>query len=210
MNEKYVIELTQHLPIRNINFYLDACSAMNAVNRRELSVLDNNDISKIEALVLERGLERKPKEAIEMLFAVQRTNQGVKSIGKLILSSLRLGRFNTKDGPCSDLPCSFLIYVIVEDLKLHGQGPCYTLVEKFTDEVIHEGIVHPACHASTIQSMHEKYIHEDMAAIFLGYSFLNEGDPRSIVSFPSNKTGFVARLFHDVHTLFPRLSPMKM
>jgi len=44
MGEEFTIELTQHIPIGNLNFYLDACSSMDAVNKRKLSGFDYGDI----------------------------------------------------------------------------------------------------------------------------------------------------------------------
>jgi len=50
-----------------------------------------------------------------------------------------------------------------------------------------------------------KYTHEDMGTIFLGYSFLNQGNLKAIATFPNEMVGFVARLHYEVKKLFPGL-----
>jgi hypothetical protein len=204
-NGKYILELAEHIPIRNINFILDACSAMDAVNQREPCDYDAGELQKMVGRITEQGLASQPKEAIELLLSLNNTADGIKSVGRVILSNLRLNRFNAKNVSHANLPSVFLIYVVVEDLKLHGQGPCYTLVDKFAQELGHQEIIPQKNQVSAIPSLMDKFIHEDMAAIFLGYSLLQTGTLRPLIPFPSHKTGFVARLFHDVNTLLPSL-----
>jgi hypothetical protein len=204
-NGKYILELAEHIPIRNINFILDACGAMSAVNQREPSDYDRGKLEKMVGRITERGLTSLPKEAIELLLSSDTTDDCIKAVGRVILSNLRLNQFNAKSVSYASFPSIFLIYVVVEDLKLHGQGPCYTLVDKFAQELGHQEIIPGKNQVSAIPSLMDKFIHEDMAAIFLGYSLLQTGTLRPLILFPSHKTGFVARLFHDVNTLLPSL-----
>jgi hypothetical protein len=209
IKSKYLLELTQHIPIRNINFYVDAFDAMCVANQYGTSIVEQREIEELEDIIREQSLERSPNETIGVLVTTHSAKLGIKTIGKLILSSLRLGRFHNGSETVSHLPFAFLTYVVVEDLKLHGQGPCYTLVEKFTGEITQQEATCSERPGSNVQAITAPYTHEDMAAIFLGYSFLSRGAQLPLVPFPSNKTGFVARLYYDVNKLFPRLfSPM--
>jgi hypothetical protein len=204
-NGKYILELAEHIPIRNINFVLDACGAMSAVNQREPGDHDMGDPQLMVGQIIDQELASQPKEAIDLLLSSNGTTAGIKSIGRMILSNLRLNRFHAQSVSYASFPSVFLIYVVVEDLKLHGQGPCYTLVDKFAKELGHQEIIPQKNQVSAIPSLLDQFIHEDMAAIFLGYSLLHAGTLHPLVPFPSNKTGFVARLFHDVNMLLPSL-----
>ena len=132
---KCLIELANHISARNVNFYLDAYEAMCAVNEEELQHADDALLPGMLDLIVERRLEKNPQEAIETLLFEYRANGSVQSVGRLIASNLRLGKFNEKTGVRTELPFIFLNYSIVEDLLLRGHGPWYALVEKVTWEL---------------------------------------------------------------------------
>jgi hypothetical protein len=204
---KALIELAAHIPMRNIRFYLDSHQAMSAVNQKIRNSFSNTDLQKIKDPIFERGLEARPQEAIAMLLAENNTLSGKKAVGKLILSNLRLGRFNKKGGPFSKLPETFLLYGAAQDLQLRGLGPRYSLIERFIDCLAHQGTGVSGDRCLDVRGRLANYIHEDMAAVFLGYTLLNFSHEMSgpIVPFPSHKTGFIDRLFRDVKKLCPHL-----
>ncbi len=213
---KQIIELAQLIPARNINFYIDASRAMSAVNLNDILGFGEIDITALRSLIIEGGLKAKPQAAIEMLIAYLKdaadrigTPEGMKILGKLIITHLRKGEFQEKGGPFTKLPFSFLGYAVVEDLMLHGHGPNYSFVGKFLDELVENEIIKPGFLGYIPQTYEylrtrcSRYTHEDMAAIFLGYSFAR-GSLLPIVPFPSRPVGFVSALISEVKKLLPR------
>jgi hypothetical protein len=201
------IELAAHVPARNIRFYLDSQQAMNAVSQKIINSFSNIDLQKIKGPIFDRRLEAKPQEAIAMLLAENNTLSGRKAVGKLILSNLRHGKFNKKGGPFLKLPETFLMYGLVQDLHHRGLGPRYTLVERFIDGIAQQGAGLSGDRYLDVRGRLANYIHEDMAAIYLGYTLLNFSRETfgPIVPFPSHKTGFIDKLFRDVKKLCPQL-----
>ena len=60
-------------------------------------------------------------------------------------------------------------------------------------------------HGSEIEEICARYTHEDIAAIFLAYSFVVNRTLRPLVPFPRNSGGFPAFIFSEAKMLFPRL-----
>ncbi len=207
---KYIIELADRIPIRNINFYIDACREMSAVNRQKMdSEQAEIPLKKLKSQISERGLKANPQKAIEVIINSFKdggidTRLGMKLLGKLLVLYLRQGEFNEGTGHLSTLPFNFLSCAVVQDLKLHGHGPCHSFVEKFLDELAEEEIIEPYFHALLVKDRSAKYADEDMAAIFLGYSFASKGALLPIVPFPSKPAGFVAVLIAELKKLLPR------
>ncbi len=202
---QYLLELAGHIPARNINFYLDAYQAMDAVNQREADGFGTIEIQKIKDRIADHGLEAQPVKALDLLLSTRNTCSEIKAIGKLLLSELRLGKFTERVESVATLPWTFLTYVVTADLELHGYGPCYSFVERFIDELSREKIINNNSQRSDIPRHVAEYIHEDMASIFLGYSLLSGGTLTCLVPFPAGKTGFTAKLFHDIQKLLPQV-----
>lgn len=208
---EYIIDLAHYIPHRNINFYIDTCRAMSAVN---LEDIDNGEMRKLKSLIIDKKLQAKPQDAIKMVITYLKDSTdnniltGMKALGKLIATHLRRGEFIEKGGPFAKLPLTFLSYVVVEDLKLHGHGPCYSFVAKLLNELSKQEIINPDFFGSvdyqTIQTRTAKYSYQDMAAIFLGYSLANEGNLLPIVRFPASPDGFVSALVSEKRKLFAR------
>lgn len=207
---KYLIEVASHIGARNLNFYLDAYETMYALQTQELDPLyaspDPSRFAAMQTLVFEQGLEEKPREAIDALVRVHGQNGGLKDVGAFILAGLRQGKF-TKQAPMrSELPFVFLNYSVAEDLFLRGQGRWYGLVESFLHDIKRPEAVEALQRYETMDLIVKGYTTIDMAAIFLGYSFVSRRDPHTLVRFPVNRRGFVEQIFHDVHQLFPMLN----
>lgn len=208
---KYIIDLAHYIPHRNINFYIDTCRAMSAVN---LEDIDNGEVRKLKRLIIDRRLQAKPQDAIKMVMTYLKdstdinTPMGMKTLGKLIATHLRGGEFIEKGGPFAKLPLTFLSYAVVEDLKLHGHGPCYSFVGKLLNELSKQEIINPDFFGSVdyqiIQTRTAKYSYQDMAAIFLGYSFASQGTLLPIVRFPESPDGFASALVSEKRKLFAR------
>lgn len=209
---KYIIELADRIPIRNINLYIDACRAMSAVNLQKITDSEQAEaeLKKIKNLITDGGLKTDPQTAIAVLTDQVKdggsaySTLGMKLIGELIILYLRRGEFNDGTSHLSTLPFNFLSYAVVQDLKLHGHGPCNSFVEKFLDELAEGEIIEPYFHALLVKDRSAKYADEDMAAIFLGYSFASKGALLPIVPFPSKPVGFVAVLIAELKKLLPR------
>ncbi len=215
---KRIVELAQLIPARNINFYIDACCAMSAVNLNDILGFGETDITTLRSLIMVDQLKAKPQAAIEMLIAYLKdaagrigTREGVKILGKLIITHLRKGEFQEKGGPFTKLPLSFLGYAVAEDLMLHGLGPNYSFVGKFLDELVKNEIIKPGFSDYTPQTYEyirtrcTRYTREDMAAIFLGYSLASKGSLLPIVPFPARPVGFVSVLISEIKKLLPQL-----
>ena len=140
----YIIELAGHIPVRNINFYIDACRAMNDANMQMLT---------------------------------------------------------EKDGRIANYPFHFLSFAFLEDLKLHGQGASYSLVEKVLDELAEHEIINAEFHGCRIRDRCVTV--QDMAALFMGYSLASRGALLPIVPFPAHPAGFAARLASELSILLP-------
>ncbi len=200
---QYLLELAEHIPARNINFYLDTYQAMDAVNQREADGFDALEVKKLKHSIAQYGLEAQPSKALDLFLKRRNTSCEIKAIGKLLLSELRLRKFTERRESPVFLPWTFLTYVVTADLEFHGHGPCFSFVERFIDELSQARIINHNHLSGDIPHHIAEYIHEDMASIFLGYSLLSEGTLTYLVPFPAGKTGFTAKLFHDVHKLLP-------
>lgn len=209
---KYIIELADRIPIRNINFYIDACRTMSTLNLQKITDSEQAEaaLKKLKNLIIEGGLKTDPQAAIAVLMDQVRDGGsadsilGMKLIGKLIILYLRRGEFNEGTSHFSTLPFNFLSCAVVQDLRLHGHGPCHSFVEKFLDELAEEEIIAPYFHALLVKDRSAKYADEDMAAIFLGYSFAGKGALLPIVPFPSKPAGFLEVLIAELKKLLPR------
>jgi hypothetical protein len=196
---KYVIELAARIPIRNINFYIDTYRAMSSV---DLTDKNYAELKKLESLVADKRL--KGRAAIEMLLTHLKDTSGIdistgmKLLGKFLITRLRQGNVNAM------LPFTFLSSAIVEDLKIHKEGPNYEFVEKFLDELVEKNVLHPDLWGLHIRARCERYSHEDLAAIFLGYSIASQGAFSPMIPFPSKPVGFVSALISEVKKLLPR------
>jgi hypothetical protein len=212
---KYIIELAQLIPSRNINFYIDACRAMSAVNMQDILDFGEAEIRKLKSMVMDAGLQAKPKAAIEMLITHLKSadgvdvREGIKMLGKLMATNLREGEFKEKGGPFTKLPLTFISYAVVEDLMFHGQGPNYSFVGKFLDDLADHELIKPdflgyATHTGDlIRTRCARYTHEDIAAIFLGYSYAHKGNLHPLVPFSNKPVGFMSALHHEVTKLLP-------
>lgn len=137
-NGEYLIKRAQLIPTRNINFYIDTCRAMSAVNMQ--TVTDGHgvalEVGRLKNLPANGDMKTKPRSAIAaMIDHVQenfgtRLTEGVKLVGYSVLSRLHQGEFIEKDGRNANYPFHFLSFAVLEDLKLHGHGASYSFVEK--------------------------------------------------------------------------------
>lgn len=210
-HEKYIIQLADRIPVRNINFYIDSCRAMSAVQLQELSSSEEaeRELRRLKDLIVGRGLKARPQAAAQAMidyvtsFSSIDTRTGMKLIGKLMILYLRQGEFNEGTGHLSTLPFNFISYAVVEDLKLHGQGPSYSLVERFLDDLAERQIIESDFHARAVRNRCVKYTDTDIAVIFLGYSLAGIGGLLPLVPFPSKPTGFVTVLIAELKKLLP-------
>lgn len=211
-NGKHILELAERIPVRNINFYIDACRGMSAVDLQKISSPEEaeRELKRIKTMILEGGLKTDPQAAIEKIINYFKedssieTSVGMKLLGKLIILYLRQGEFQEKAGDNTQFPFNFLSYAVVEDLKFHGHGPSFSFVEKFLDDLAAREIIEPDFHALGIKDRCAKYSHRDMAAVILGYSFAARGAMLPIVRFPTRPAGFVDILIAELKKLIPR------
>ena len=186
---KYIIELADLIPSRNINFYINACQAMNSLNSQYIEDVETEDV----AGLMEGRL--KPQPTIEAMITSFKTSggldqRGMKILGKLIL----LHALDEKGGSIIELPMSFLTYSFIEDSKIYGNNPHFSLVEKSLNELAELKIITPFFGQIRLNERRTRYRNEDIAAFFLGYSFASHGALLPIVSFPYPPGGFVAFL----------------
>jgi hypothetical protein len=209
---EYLIELAEILPHRNINFYIDACRAMCLIHPRHIPVPPEAEaqFKKILELVIGPELKEEPhavaKAVINYLGETNGidTAAGMKLLGKMLILYLRRGEFKTVARHRSTLPYDFLSFALVEDLKLNGQGPRYSLVEKFLDELAGTGVISLDFHGLQISQRCSLYAGgRDIATVFLGYSMATTGALLPIVPFPRHPVGFVARLLFELKSLLP-------
>jgi hypothetical protein len=188
-NAKYIFELTQFIPSRNINFYIDACQEMNSVNFQYIK----NDKLREPVDLIDVRLKRQPTiEAMIIYFKTADSidHSDMKILGKLILMHI----LDEKGGSIIGLPVSFLAYALIEDSKMCGNIPNFSLVEKSLNELAELKIMNPPFGQIRIRERRTRYRNEDIAAFFLGYSFASHGALLPLVSFPYNPVGFVAFL----------------
>jgi hypothetical protein len=114
----------------------------------------------------------------------------MKILGRLIL----MHTLAEKGGSIIGLPVSFLTYAFIEDAKIYGKSPHFSLVEKSLNELAEMKIINPSFRQIRIKERRTRYRNEDVAAFFLGYSIASHGALLPIVAFPYNPGGFVAFL----------------
>lgn len=209
-NRKYITELAERIPIRNINFYIEVCSAMSVTNLRErLSKEAERELKEIKKLASRDELRTRPQTAFKEVMNYLKEKSpvdpatGMKLLGKLIILYLRKGKFNKGASHFSTHPFNFLSYSIVEDLKLLGHGPCYSLVENFLDELVLREIIDQNFYSLHVRTRSMKYAYEDIAALFLGYSLISKGALLPLVPFFDNTAGFVSHLIQELEKLIP-------
>ncbi len=206
-NGNYIIELAGHIPVRNINFYIDTCRAMSAVNVQMLTGGYGTalEVRRLKNLPASANLKAKPRSAIAAMIDHVQENFSTRLTASMkldsVLSRLRGSEFIEKDARIANYPFHFLSFAIVEDLKLHGQGASYTFVEKVLDELAEHKIIHPELHGLHIKDRCATM--QDMAALFLGYSLASRGALLPIVPFPARPAGFAARLASELSKLLP-------
>jgi hypothetical protein len=186
---KHTIELACVIPISNINFYKDVCQAMNSVNSQYIK---NAELKELASLIDGR---LKPQPTIEAMISYFKTDgrinhSDMKILGRLILNHV----LDAKDGSIIELPLSFLTYALIEDSKSYGKSPHFSLVEEVLNELAELKIINPAFGEIRIKDRRTRYNNEDIATIYLGYSFASHGALLPIVSFPALHGGFVAFL----------------
>lgn len=208
---KYIVELSALIPIRNINFYIDTCRAMSGVNLQKITGSDETEsaLRRLKIMISEE-LKLDPRTAIEIMInkvkdeSIIEPRIGMKIIGKLIILYLRRGEFNEGTGHLSTIPFNFLSYSVVQDLRLHGEGPNLSFVEKCLDELAEHQIIDTGFHTLHVKSRSVKYTDQDMAAIFLGYSLASRAALLPIVPFPARPVSFVTVLIAELKKLLPR------
>jgi hypothetical protein len=212
---KYLIELAQFIPSRNINFYIDACRRMMDVDFDKISGSSHAalELKHFKSLISNGELRTNPQAAIEAMMNDLKKPlriDSVKLLGYFILSYLRDGEFNEhKKGGLLKHPFNFISFAIVEDLKLHGQGPGYSLVEKFLDELVQEEIIDSRFHGLHVRNRCTTYSSfEDIAAMFLGFSLACNGAFRPMVPFPRKPEGFISRMIFELKKLLPEGEPV--
>ncbi len=183
------IELACVIPIRNINFYIDACRAMNSVNSQYIK---NAELRELASLIDGR---LKPQPTIEAMIIYFKTVGSIDHSGMKILGrSILMHALDEKGGSIIELPLSFLTYALIEDSKMYGKSPHFLLIEEVLNEIAELKIINWSFGKIRIKDRRTRYRNEDMAAIYLGYSFAHHGALLPIVSFPSRPGGFVAFL----------------
>lgn len=212
---KYLIELAQLIPSRNINFFIDTCRRMTGVDFVRISSTSHAapELKHFKSLISNGELRTNPQAAIEeMMNGLKKPLRidSVKLLGYFILSYLREGEFNEhKKGSLLKHPFNFVSFAIVEDLKLHGQGPGYSLVEKFLDELVQEEIIDSRFHGLHVRNRCTTCSSfGDIAAMFLGFSLAFNGAFRPIVPFPRKPEGFISRMIFELKKLLPRGEPV--
>jgi hypothetical protein len=210
-NGKYILELAQFLPAPSIHFYIDAWRAMSSVNLNDISGFGETEINKIKSLITEKRLNANPQAVIKILIPyVMAANggkspDGLKILGKLIITHLREGKFQERSRSFSKIPINFLSYAVTEDLSLHGNGPNYTLVGKLLDKLVEKEMIQQRSPDRNIykiiKARHTRYSLGDIAGIFLGYSFAKNNNLLPIVPFPGQSDGFVSVLLSEVRKL---------
>jgi hypothetical protein len=209
-NGGYIAELGQRIPLRNIDFYVQVCRAMSMIDVQErLSGEAARELKKIKNLALTEELRTRPQTAFNEVMNYFKgkspvdASTGMKLLGRLMVLYLRKGEFNKGTSHFSTHPFNFLSYSVVEDLKLLGHGPCYSLVENFLDELVLDEVIDQKFYSLQVRTRSLAYGYGDMAAIFLGYSLISKGALLPLVPFSGNTAGFVSHLVKELKKLLP-------
>jgi hypothetical protein len=212
--EKF-IDLATRIPIRNINFYIEACRSMTAINLMSIAASREADafMKKSKKIIFGEGLQADPQGAIELVINNARSDgtvdaaTGIRVLGKLMIASFRQGEFKEqgKAYAVDRLPSDFLSCALVSDLRIHEQGrPSFSFVEKFLDDLADRQIIEPVPGSPGIRERIAQYDDRDLASVFLGYSFVARGALLPIVRFPTRPAGFVNVLIAELKKMIPR------
>ena len=119
--------------------------------------------------------------------------RGVEMLGHVVLKHVlqREESSGEHDG-ASKLPVIFTVYSIVQDLIFNDHGPNYSFVGEVLQSLPEYIVTEPDFSGSAIKEICSRYKHEDIAAIFLGYSLVINRAPRPLIPFPRNPVGFPA------------------
>jgi hypothetical protein len=210
-NENCLLELAELIPVRNINFFLDAYNVMRAI---DLDVMWSCGESRAELKklkdVIANGIspEAVIQSTIGYLTCINRmdTPRGMELLGHVVLKHVLQKEENCgeQDG-ASRLPFIFTAYSLVQDLIFHGYGPNYTFVGEVFHSLPERIVTEPNFSGAAIENICGRYTCEDIAALFLAYSFVVNRTLRPLVPFPRNSSGFPAFIFSEAKMLFPRL-----
>lgn len=211
-NQSYIIELAGHISVRNINFYIDACRAMSAVNssvaRKAFAAVDGRGL---ERAARSKGLKAGPQVVLEAVIRhvqahyMGRLSEGMKLAGYLMLDRVGESVFGKEDAFFANYPFHFLCRAVHEDLGLHGQAQSGFLLENFFDELAELKIIDPSFRGLfPKEPCLLRYSLEDIALLFLGSSLAARGALLPLVPFPVIRLGFVARLLSGLKRLLPK------
>ncbi len=207
----YLIELAVHIPLRNVNFYLDVCHVMSAIDLNEIWCRGemSAEIEKLKSVITDGS---NPQEVIQLMVGyLTCTNRkhspcGLELLGHIVLKHvLQREESSGEHSGASKLPFIFTAYSIAQDLIFHGYGPNYSFVGKVLDALAKNIAANPDFPDLDIRNICARYTYEDIAAIFLGYSFVINRAPRPIVPFPAHSAGFPAFILFEMKMLFPRI-----
>ena len=182
--DKSLVDLAAIIPIRNVNFYIDAYRAMQRVadgHQRAVSILSHR--------VRANGSNR--------------VTGDMKLVGHFMLMQFceEVDKVDKKECGIEILPEYFFTQAILKDAKLHGDRLSHSFVMRVLNELAGDKIEHSGVRERFIKD--RGMPEEDMAELFLAFSLAAKGALRPIVSFPAHPAGFIARLALELGKLLP-------
>ncbi len=165
------------------------------------------EIEKLKTVITDGS---NPQEVIQLMMPYltctnrRHTPGRVELLGHVVLRHVLQREENSGEKAASRLPFIFTAYAVVQDLIFHGYGPNYDFVGKVLGAVAKNININPDFPGLNIENICARYTYEDIAAIFLGYSFVFNRAPRPIVPFPARPAGFPAYILFETRLLLPR------